>query len=123
MGAPRSGTTYLQRVLDLHPDVCLTHETRVFAWLHAAIRSLPASDQFVVTERDRFVGHLRTMLPDVVRSFYRQLGPNARYWGDAADVPVRAVTVGMRPLLAAREIVLLDSGADKRAIARRANGR
>ena len=82
MGAPRSGTTYLQRVLDLHPDVCLTHETRVFAWLHAAVRSLPANDQFVVTERERFVGHLRNTLPDVVRSFYRQLGPNTRYWGD-----------------------------------------
>ena len=25
---------------------------------------------------------LRNTLPDVVRSFYRQLGPNTRYWGD-----------------------------------------
>jgi hypothetical protein len=82
LGAPRSGTTYLQRLLDLHPDVCLSHETRVFAWLHAAIKTLPASDQFVVTERARFVAHLRTVLPDVIRGFYQQLDPNARYWGD-----------------------------------------
>jgi SAM-dependent methyltransferase len=81
-GAPRSGTTYLQRVLDLHPDVYLTHETRVFAWLHAAIQVLPANDQYVVTERDRFVAHLRATLPDVMRGFYAQLEPGTRYWGD-----------------------------------------
>ena len=28
-GAPRSGTTYLQRVMDLHPAIFLSHETRV----------------------------------------------------------------------------------------------
>ena len=50
-GAPRSGTTYLQRVLDLHPAILLTHETRVFAWLHAVVNVLPANDQYVVTER------------------------------------------------------------------------
>jgi SAM-dependent methyltransferase len=81
-GAPRSGTTYLQRVLDLHPAIFLTHETRVFAWLHAAVSVLPASDQFVVTERERFVTHLRSTLPDVVRDFYAQLNPSTRYWGD-----------------------------------------
>ncbi|MFL5736158.1 MAG: 6-phosphogluconolactonase [Actinomycetota bacterium] len=45
---------------------------------------------------------------------------SAGYWGDAGDVPTRALTVGMRDLLAAREILLLASGASKRAIARRA---
>jgi hypothetical protein len=81
-GAPRSGTTYIQRLLDRHPDVCISHETRVFAWLHAAVKVLPTSDQFVVTEHDNFVAHLRTTLPDVIRNFYEQLGPNVRYWGD-----------------------------------------
>jgi hypothetical protein len=28
------------------------------------------------------VAHLRTVLPDVIRGFYQQLDPNARYWGD-----------------------------------------
>jgi predicted SAM-dependent methyltransferase len=81
-GAPRSGTTYLQRVMDLHPAIFLSHETRVFAWLHAAINVLPASDQFVVTERERFVAHLRSALPGVLRDFYEELEPSTRYWGD-----------------------------------------
>jgi predicted SAM-dependent methyltransferase len=81
-GAPRSGTTYLQRILDLHPDIFVTHETRVFAWLHAAICSLPIQDQFVVTERKRFVEYLSASLPDLMREFYRQLNPDTRYWGD-----------------------------------------
>jgi SAM-dependent methyltransferase len=81
-GAPRSGTTYVQRVLDLHPQLFLSHETRVFAWLHAAIEVLPDSDQYVVTERARFVAHLRTELPNVLRDFYARLSPDTRYWGD-----------------------------------------
>jgi glucosamine-6-phosphate deaminase len=45
---------------------------------------------------------------------------NARYWGDVADVPSRAVTIGMGPLLSARAIVLLVSGGGKREIVHRA---
>ena len=45
---------------------------------------------------------------------------SAAYWGDANAVPRRALTVGMRDLLASREILLLASGASKRAIVRRA---
>jgi glucosamine-6-phosphate deaminase len=41
---------------------------------------------------------------------------NAAYWGDGADVPETAVTMGMRHLLSARTIVLLVSGASKRSI-------
>ena len=45
---------------------------------------------------------------------------NARYWGSVADVPTRAVTMGMRNLLRARQVVLVASGDVKRAIVRRA---
>ncbi len=45
---------------------------------------------------------------------------NARYWGDAADVPRTAVTMGMAQLLSARSIVLLASGEEKRSILHRA---
>jgi glucosamine-6-phosphate deaminase len=45
---------------------------------------------------------------------------NAGYWGTTADVPAQAVTIGIGPLLAAREIVLLVSGGEKRTILRRA---
>jgi len=48
------------------------------------------------------------------------IAANARYWGTERDVPTRAVTLGMRPLLDARAIVLLVSGAGKREIVRRA---
>jgi glucosamine-6-phosphate deaminase len=44
---------------------------------------------------------------------------NARYW-DGRPVPVSAVTVGMRQLLAASTALLLASGPAKRAILRRA---
>jgi len=48
------------------------------------------------------------------------IAANARYWGREGDVPTRAVTLGLRSLLAARRIVLLVSGASKHAIVRRA---
>jgi glucosamine-6-phosphate deaminase len=41
---------------------------------------------------------------------------NARYWGEVADVPTRAVTIGLGPLLSARTILLVVSGAAKHAI-------
>lgn len=48
------------------------------------------------------------------------ISANARYWGTEGDVPTRAVTLGLRTLLAARRILLLVSGASKHAIVRRA---
>jgi glucosamine-6-phosphate deaminase len=47
------------------------------------------------------------------------IASNAGYWGDA-DVPRRAATVGLAPLLASRSILLLASGGAKRAILERA---
>ena len=48
------------------------------------------------------------------------IAANARYWGSEADVPRRAVTLGLRALLDARRILLLVAGASKHAIVRRA---
>ena len=47
------------------------------------------------------------------------LEDNARYWGETADVPTTAVTMGLRHLLRARRIVLVVSGAGKRAVLHR----
>jgi len=44
---------------------------------------------------------------------------NAAYWGDAARVPRRAVTIGMAGLLRSRMTLLVASGASKREIVRR----
>jgi glucosamine-6-phosphate deaminase len=54
-----------------------------------------------------------TLSPESVTS-------NARYWGASDRVPRKAVTAGMRVLLAARHTVLVVSGAHKRDILRRA---
>jgi len=48
------------------------------------------------------------------------IAANARYWGSEADVPARAVTLGLNTLLQARRILLLVAGASKHAIVRRA---
>ena len=44
---------------------------------------------------------------------------NARYWGGRDQVPRRAMTAGMAPLLRARQTLLVVSGAHKRDILRR----
>jgi hypothetical protein len=80
-GAPRSGTTYLENILNAHPDVFISHETRVFAWLHHAL-ALTQDDRLVVGEREAFVNHLRSDFPRMIRDFYRALAPGALYWGD-----------------------------------------
>jgi glucosamine-6-phosphate deaminase len=54
----------------------------------------------------------------VVELSVATLEANGRYW-DGASVPARAVTLGMRYLLAARTIVLVVSGVSKNAIVHR----
>ena len=80
-GAPRSGTTYLEQILNAHPDVFISHETRVFAWLHHAL-DLTHDDRLVANQREGFVEYLRSVFPQMIRDFYRGLAPDARYWGD-----------------------------------------
>lgn len=45
---------------------------------------------------------------------------NARYWGGRERVPLQAITCGMKPLLAAKQTILVVSGARKREILRQA---
>lgn len=82
MGAPRSGTTYVNEILNQHPDVFVTHETRVFVWMHRTMVEGLSHPQRFLSHRDRFEGHLARQLPDVVRSFYGELRPGAVHWGD-----------------------------------------
>jgi hypothetical protein len=81
-GAPRSGTTYLQEMLNVHPEVFISHETRIFAWLHHVLNEATQERRFLVTSKETFIAYLRTELPRVVRDFYRSLAAEARYWGD-----------------------------------------
>ncbi|WP_226781705.1 glucosamine-6-phosphate deaminase [Oceaniglobus trochenteri] len=48
------------------------------------------------------------------------LNSNAGYWGGLDQVPAHGVTMGMAPLLAARRVILVVTGAHKHKILRRA---
>lgn len=81
-GAPRSGTTYLNAILNAHPDVFITHETRIFVWAERTRTELLERPQVFRSHRDAFQEYLDTQLPTLIQGFYRHLRPQARYWGD-----------------------------------------
>src|SRR5262249_11042290 len=81
-GAPRSGTTYLNKLLNEHPDVFIGHEIRLFAWVHDSLHVLTKQDRCLVACRDQFVRNLRAVYPQLLRDFYAANWPYARYWGD-----------------------------------------
>ncbi|WP_418275970.1 sulfotransferase family protein [Isoptericola jiangsuensis] len=83
IGAPRSGTSYLVQVLDRHPDVLLTNETRVMTYLHRILTRHSKDRMALMTERQLFLKTLRRHMPAIVRDFYRQLGADEQTrWGD-----------------------------------------
>ncbi|MCR9248272.1 MAG: sulfotransferase [bacterium] len=81
LGAPRSGTTYLQSILDRHPAIAMTNEVRLFEWLHRALE-LTHEAEAVLFERDEFRAHLERELPALVRRYFAGKKPGARWWGD-----------------------------------------
>jgi hypothetical protein len=83
IGSPRSGTTYLTEVLNHHPDIFLTNETRIMTWVNRALNVVPSDPWILHLHRDRFLEHLAHDLPASIRSFYLSIGapPHAR-WGD-----------------------------------------
>lgn len=81
-GAARSGTTYLIQILNKHPRVHVSDETRIFAWVHDIYRRLTADERTCYRMREEFVDYLRRTLGDYVRAFYRELAPKATWWGD-----------------------------------------
>lgn len=83
IGAPRSGTTYLAKVLDRHPGIVCTDETRVMTWINRALNDLPTDKRAIQTLRDRWIAHLETELPGLVARFYEGLGARSGVvWGD-----------------------------------------
>lgn len=81
-GAARSGTTYLVQILNKHPEVHVSDETRIFAWAHDVLHRLTGDERTSYRKRDELVAYLRRTLPGYVRDFYRELAPEARFWGD-----------------------------------------
>ena len=80
-GAPRSGTPYVEQLLNAHPEVFISREMRGFAWLRRAL-ALTQDREMIANHRAEFVEHLRGAFPQMMRDFYRTLAPAARYWGD-----------------------------------------
>lgn len=80
-GAPRSGTTYVNAILNAHPRVHITHETRLFVWVHRTLSSLD-QQHVALTHREQFKEYLKPELARLIRSFYRELEPRASVWGD-----------------------------------------
>jgi hypothetical protein len=80
-GAPRSGTTYVTELLNAHPRVYITNEARLFVWAHRALTSLD-DPQAALTRRDEFREYLKSELPALLHSFYKERRPRALVWGD-----------------------------------------
>lgn len=81
-GAARSGTTYLIQILNSHPDVAITDEIRLFVWLHKALKELPANQNILFRQRERFLTFLQAEFPEMIRNFYKSINPERRFWGD-----------------------------------------
>ena len=93
-GAPRSGTTFLNRILNEHPDIFISGETRIFLWAHASLNRLTRDPVNLFLHRDEIVDHLRAQYPRMIRDFYCGLNPEARYWGDKAPHYVSRQALG-----------------------------
>ena len=82
LGAPRSGTTFLNELLNAHPQVHVTHEMRLFVWAHQALQDWAKKDRFLVTHREEFVEFTRGRLAATIRDFFAHQWPEITYWGD-----------------------------------------
>src|SRR5438477_12416573 len=100
-GAPRSGTTYLNSILNSHPEVFITHETRLFVWAHRALNVLPTEDKAVLSYRKQFVDYLYGSFPQLIKDFYFRIRkPGARYWGDKNSYYAHGVDIGCLEMIA-----------------------
>jgi hypothetical protein len=81
-GAARSGTTYLVQILNRDPRFFISDETRVFVWAHRALHCLENDDLTRILQRDQVLGFMRRTLPGALRELYRELAPEAQWWGD-----------------------------------------
>jgi hypothetical protein len=83
IGAPRSGTTFLAKVLDHHPEIFLTNETRVMLLFSRMLNRWVEARRLLATSKDEVIQSLWRQVPGVVEGIYRDLGtmPGQR-WGD-----------------------------------------
>ena len=84
IGAPRSGTTFLCHVLNQHPLIQLTNESRIFVMIKDLVEERSFRPHLIGREfQDRFSGFIRRNAGELVERFYRDaLQVTAPIWGD-----------------------------------------
>lgn len=91
LGAPRSGTTFVAKLLDSHPEVLCTNEVRFLTFLHKAGREVPTGDagglHCARVHGDAVVAtlraHARTLYDEIFARIARDQGRGPlRYYGD-----------------------------------------
>jgi hypothetical protein len=68
IGAPRSGTTWIQRLLQTHPDMCGGEESHFFTFFSHVLREAPS-----MIREDRKIGPLAYMTHDALIESLRHL--------------------------------------------------
>jgi hypothetical protein len=81
-GSPRSGTTYLLEIINQHPDVGITYESRVFRWLYISQVKVPENEAALYKGKDIFLDIARRYAKETIQVFYQTLLPDTHYWGD-----------------------------------------
>ena len=92
LGTPRSGTTFLQQVINAHPEVFVTDELRAVPWLVQEAGKVREGftahgDPYPINHGRVFseylLGHAaRILIPFYLRQAKRAGKPAIRYWGD-----------------------------------------
>lgn len=84
LGSPRSGTTFLCSVLNQHPLIRLTNESRIFVLLKDLVEERSLRPDLLEPEyRDQFQHFVRQHAGAWVERFYRKsLGVAEPIWGD-----------------------------------------
>ena len=91
IGAPRSGTTILAKLLNGHREVLMTHETAVFLQLDHLINKSRigsrAGTPFGKSYNELWAEHLRRHAKHLIETFYSRIAAqekksHLRYWGE-----------------------------------------
>lgn len=83
VGAPRSGTTYLVEVINHHPGIFVTDETRIMTYVNRALRRWPHESMALNHHKDEVVTGLWRAMPDLVHDVFDAVGrPAGVRWGD-----------------------------------------
>lgn len=83
IGAPRSGTTFLARVLDHHAEIFLTNEVRVMLLFSRMLNRWVEARRLLATSKGEVLDSLWRHTPGLIEQVYRDLGANpGQRWGD-----------------------------------------